>query len=840
MLPTTSKIMGALLLSVASANALSGSSAVTKQEAATEDYDTSTFMTRTTTATGTGTTATKPSVTSWTLGACTLGHVFQHREYNRVNANLFYRSMSVPELKCKSTTAPPFSTSACHCPDGAWYEGWSGDTKGPCYGHSTAQGDLQVAAMTACPTPTPTAASSASETPTYGLATQVVVGAPPTICKSADYAYETKMSVPSGWVFIHAGHTGWGPEGSVWNISTGGGAKLTQVKAQCQGSSCMGYSGDPLASSQTKQRSDGSWYLKVTPNMQPSLSISGLLLPIDPGTSNYTDKQSLNGRDSSNDTITKYPLDILGTPPCGQYIAVDCSDPTWRVTPKLWQAYKMDEFLKTYLSKKNIKSFDGLMTQSIQDFEPPSDVDGQFCDFSGNFQCHVPDRSECLDAIAGHPLSTSDDVTRGMILTITMAQFTNFIGALYIAIEGVANTIDGFLSGVVANVWQPAAQATWTKIMSLASSILGVFLITLGVIVSAVPGFAPLAGVLTTAATVASGAFGLAGSIGSLDPGSADTQFFQSAGYQIGAQNQLNNMQQGLINGLYKNDAVGRDGISSLLAGGLWVDPDVHAAFTDVGFGAKATNWFGKLMIAQYSTKALTDNDAFILFIPYGDDVPYNGEAKGFSKDICERTWVNDPSWKYTAFCDVTMGPNGQAGMSLFTRPSNKNSESESWDKNPLDYHNTNYTTFDIIKSSMWGQQIHGFNYTLLGNDLADSLVKEGPSAVATKFENLPMDEPGLFNVPVCVVKDLVYVPGVWQVMADAANSKYFGNYFRGSDPCPCADYSYKSPDGKSGKFTDFVSKNVKDSIGDGCKVYRPNTHPSNSGIGITSGPGSQ
>jgi hypothetical protein len=323
---------------------------------------------------------------------------------------------------------------------------------------------------------------------------------------------------------------------------------------------------------------------------------------------------------------------------------------------------------------------------------------------------------------------------------------------------------------------------------------------------------------LVAGAIVASNAFGLAGNAGSLaNPSDTDTEFSQNSKYETGAQNMLAQVMSG-FDLLLKTNQTGQDGISKVIGGGAWVGTQVTKFFNTDGVGANITGWYEHLMVSQFITKALTDNDAYILFIPYGSHVQYNGKTWGFNQTICEDHWTNDPSWGYYAACDITFGPNGAPGMSVLTRPSSEGSSSDSWVK-PLNYNGKNITGWDIMASSIWGQQEHGFNFTYLDQNFTKTLATGGISAADSTFNNVAIDAPGLYTVPVCVVHDLVYIPGVDQVMSDINNSPGVGGYYHADDPCPCSTYAYTSPDGNTGNFTQFVSSKVQDSIGSGCSV---------------------
>ena len=75
-------------------------------------------------------------------------------------------------------------------------------------------------------------------------------------------------------------------------------------------------------------------------------------------------------------------------------------------------------------------------------------------------------------------------------------------------------------------------------------------------------------------------------------------------------------------------------------------------------------------LVTIYINKAMKDNDAFIIFLPYGD-MSYFGTADrhNFSQDECANHWANDPSWPYFDNCGISLGAGWKEGMALVVRP---------------------------------------------------------------------------------------------------------------------------------------------------------------------------
>ncbi|KAJ5172119.1 hypothetical protein N7492_004712 [Penicillium capsulatum] len=124
------------------------------------------------------------------------------------------------------------------------------------------------------------------------------------------------------------------------------------------------------------------------------------------------------------------------------------------------------------------------------------------------------------------------------------------------------------------------------------------------------------------------------------------------------------------------------------------------------------------------------------------------------------------------------------------------------------------------MASSMWGQQLYGFNNSNLNNNLT-KLAENGICHVEQFFKaSNSWEQAGLFGVPVCEMTNMVLLPGINRVMRDYANDHYIDPHSLYSDnPCPCKNYVQTAKNGKTGNFTDFVNQKVVDSYGSKCHV---------------------
>lgn len=604
------------------------------------------------------------------------------------------------------------------------------------------------------------------------------------------------MSVPTGFLLIEAGYTGWGEPGSIWDVSTGSGASLTEMKASCQGSICAKGSPNRLDDGEVKQRADGSWYLNVTANMDSTVKITGQVVKNGTSKANRGDKR-------------KYPLVVSGTPPCGLPILKNCTSRGFRGSRKQWAAYSVDDYLEGYMKDNDITDLATLREKSMKDLSNAWDNDIPQCDITSDvFNCPVPDSKHCHD-------SPNLNQTRIMLINGAATRYTNFLALLWQGAGGLIGALSTDVEAIVKSYWVPASKQTWQKIVSTTAATMGIIVAAYIVIAALLPeAWAVEGAIITAAAVAAQTAMAVAGNIGNLlDPGTSDAQFAESTDMKMEAKNVIEGVQDNIL-ALHTNKTTASN-ITQILGGGVWIEEKVVAAFNKDGWAADSVNWFEKVIVSQFITKILQEDDVYILFVPYGDDLknyPILHKYGKFDKYACEHHFINNPRWKYYAACDITFGPDGDPGMSIITRPSNKGSESKSWMKNALPLHHEEITGWDIMSSSVAGQAIHGFNYTMLDQDFMKYLTNDISSAEKV-FTDVPLNQPGLFNIPVCVVKDLAYIPNMAKLYQDLHDKSWESNPLSYA-PCSCGNYT--SDKGKKQKFREFISKEAADGI-DNC-----------------------
>ncbi|KAJ5182388.1 hypothetical protein N7492_000004 [Penicillium capsulatum] len=647
-----------------------------------------------------------------------------------------------------------------------------------------------------------TTTSSSSETG-LDVVTQVTVTKPPALCTASTYKYETKMSLPTGYVLIFAGESGWGNEGYIWEISSGPGSKLVNVSAKAQGGSAASFTANGAKDDgDVKQRKDGSWYMNVTADMQPSLKLSAILLEKDTPPPQDTRKRNAPSK--------KFPVTVSGGPDCPRPVAGNCTARGFSATTKQWEAFSVDDFMDWYVEKNDITDFQTFRAKAYKDFVEPSEDKGTICDISNPVHaCATPSRDSC------ESLPTKNE-TAGWIMATAATQFTRFLSSLYHDVDALRGAVNADIHQIVKNNWVNSAKQTKAKILSLSAALMGIIVAACVALTVIFPG-ASWAGWAVAGAIIAQTAVASAGAaMNMLDPGTSDAQYEKGTEWEKDADEMIRSVRNGILH-LHDKKTSGKN-ITEVMRGGRWIREEVTEVFNKDGWSLKSQKWFEKSIITSFITKALQEEDAYIVFIPYDKDVQYNDKkwAKGaFNKDMCEHHFTGNKNWKYYASCDMKFGEAGDPGMAVMTRPDSKGSESKSWMEEPLSFDNQEIKGSDIMRSAIMGQAEHGFNYTLLDADFVGKMTRD-ISTASRIFQKTAVDEPGLYPVPVCVVKDLVHVPGIQQVMGDIYNSPGHGGYYHYDAPCPCKDYT--ADKGTKRKFTDFVSKEVRSSFDD-CKI---------------------
>ncbi|KAL8826951.1 MAG: hypothetical protein Q9170_007206 [Blastenia crenularia] len=601
---------------------------------------------------------------------------------------------------------------------------------------TTTNSDAQLVSTTA-------AASTAGPSQSASQQANIVVSvAQPSLCSESALQYSSAWSVPTGVIQIRT-ETGWGDEGSIWNISSNDGVKLADFHVPCQGSSCTGITGNIETDGSIKQNADGSWSMNVTANMQPSVGLFGT---------------------GSGGTLVdgKYDLTVTSTPPCALPVFQNCSNRNFDPTADQWEAYSTGPFLEKYLKDNNINSLAGLLSKASSDFLPTTDAQALICtpDAGTIFNCDYPSHSLCD--------SSSPDATAGFLVVAAVIRMSQMLSLLYNTINNAQGDMAGYITQIVVKFFQPQATQEWQAIVTAVSSVVGLLTFIAIIIDTLTEGAAT--GILVAAIVGTQSALGAAANFkNGFEAKKPDATYLAIDGnYTQSVMDYARGLEE-TVDNIWSNSELTQSGITAALASGAWLD--VPNPFNVTGIAEQARDWLDNLLVTSYINRVFNDADAFIVFLPYQKWV-YSGvygrtELYDFTQEDCQTHWNNDPGWPYFSTCDVKMGD--QAGMAVVTRPSSEGKGSKTW-TSEVDWQWASYTwdSHAMVDSAVSGFGQHGFGYNLTNIDFSTVLNKGSQEALDT-WKTLPLSTPGLFNIPVCILSDMMDVPGGGQIAKDVS-----------------------------------------------------------------------
>ena len=203
--------------------------------------------------------------------------------------------------------------------------------------------------------------------------------------------------------------------------------------------------------------------------------------------------------------------------------------------------------------------------------------------------------------------------------------------------------------------------------------------------------------------------------------------------------------------------------------------------------------------------------DVFIVFVPYNRKIKYQGSHDHnpkwwdhFSKQNC-LDYLGTTNWLKTGSCEGD-------GMTFVIGDVDANLQAEEimppGGDNWHVFVGGNLTTADILASSVGGWQRHGFDSNvsspvydaLIGN--AGASFRNSTVADMTVFNGLKPSTEGFFNVPVCVMYDIVSIYGQGIFAGEMELTPMYS--------CACLSDRADSPAKPEQRFRDFVSSGLK------------------------------
>ncbi|KAI4184847.1 MAG: hypothetical protein L6R41_004482 [Letrouitia leprolyta] len=592
-------------------------------------------------------------------------------------------------------------------------------------------------------TPTTTTGDSPSTTSDSGpqQANIRVSVAQPSLCSESALQFSSAYSVPTGVIVIQT-ETGWGDEGSVWNISANDGVQISDMHVPCQGSACTGITGNTETDGQITQNPDGSWSMNVTATMQPSVGLFG-------------------NASGGNPVDGKYDLTITSTPPCALPVFQNCSGRKFDPSADQWNAYSTGDFLTKYLADNNINTLSDLLSKASTDFLPTTDAQGLICnpDSGQLYTCEFPSYTQCD--------SSSKDSTAGYLVVAATIRMSQLLSLLYGTINSAQGDMAGYITQIVVKFFQPQAEQEWQAIVTAVSSIVGLFTFLAIILDAFTEGAAT--GVLVAAIVGVQSALAAAANFkNGFEKQKPDATYLAIDGNYTQSVMDYARGLEDTVNNVWNGSELGPSGITAAMASGAWLS--VPNPYNVTGIAENARDWLDNILVTSYINRVFNDADAYILFLPYGDMSYYGNDKRyTFTQDICAQHWANDPSWPYYATCDIPL--NGKPGMAVVTRPRSEGYGSKDWtSKVEWQWASYKWSSHDMVASSVNAYAEHGFHYNLTNIDFANILNKGSQEAI-DQWKTLPLSTPGLFNLPVCEIPGLEYVPGSLQVQTDVSDT---------------------------------------------------------------------
>ncbi|KAL8813181.1 MAG: hypothetical protein Q9200_000448 [Gallowayella weberi] len=614
--------------------------------------------------------------------------------------------------------------------------------------------------------PTTTTSSTSSSSSAAGKGGIINVNVvQPSLCSEKALQFSSAYPVATGTIQIHTGlqsDQGWGVEGSIWNITANEGVQLNDFRVPCQGSSCTGITGNKEEDGSIVKNADGSWTMNVTANMQPSVALFG------------TASGGTLGDDGTFD------LTVTSTPPCALPVFQNCSGRKFDPTADQWNAYSTDSFLAKYLTDNNINSLESLLSKASNQFLPTTSAQQLICNpdageypncdcwarltsIGQNYDCTYPENTLC-DAPGGK------DATAGFLVVAAVVRMSQMLSLLVNTIQLVQGDISTYITQIVVKFFQPQAEQEWQSIVTAVSSIIGLF-VFVAILIDGFTGSAATPLLVAATVGIQSALAAAANFKNGFEKQKPDSTYLAIDGnYSQSAVEYARGLEE-VVNNVWTNSELGQEGIKKSLSSGAWLS--VGNPYNVTGITEDARDWLDNILVTSYINRVFQDADAYIVFLPYKKytwhGVMGRDQILDFNQDECANHWANDPGWPYYATCDIPVGE--MQGMGVLTRPVGEGKGSKTWSSGvewTWASEKYKWNAHDMMSSAITGFGQHGFGYNLTNTEFAH-ILDQGSQAAIDSWKTLPLNTPGLFTLPVCILGDIHEVPGGHQVSVDVS-----------------------------------------------------------------------
>ena len=346
------------------------------------------------------------------------------------------------------------------------------------------------------------------------------------------------------------------------------------------------------------------------------------------------------------------------------------------------------------------------------------------------------------------------------------------------------------MNNIVDQFLVPSVKQKWEAIVSAVSSIIGVLIFIFIIIDALTEGSST--GIAVAVIVGLSNALGAASNFanGFWTQQPDDTYLTYTGQYDEGVTNYVDYMSNATTD-LWApaNPAgMGASVVENSMKGGSWTN--IADPFDVPHLGDSIKYFFDTLLVTSLINEVWKNNGLYVTFMPYGtvtdfyrhpDSTP--GQVQ-FTQDDCENHWANDPKRENYISCGLNYG--GQNGMTILTEPSSDGSGTISLSKASFSAPEISFTfnIDDALQSSLTGNSQFGFNYNFTTDQL-ESDVTAGAINLQDEFKGIPQNSAGLYNLDVCVITGMSYIPGTRQYLVSNNLWEYFW-----PDPCSCANFT--------------------------------------------------
>ncbi|KAF6223201.1 hypothetical protein HO133_000043 [Letharia lupina] len=489
------------------------------------------------------------------------------------------------------------------------------------------------------------------------------------------------------------------------------------------------------------------------------------------------------------------------------------------LTPEQWEVQKVDDFFEMYFDNTSHWQELGLMRTFFQDFAGGEAGDGEV------YVCTATNEADCAMLQGCSLIATGPEnwltpyKTQAYYIWAAMTNFSKLMNMIWQALEWAEQDMDYF-AGEIGSKFEVelSGASLWSKVLPILNTILTL----LAIVFIATESLPELVGALIGL----SASVGLAADVDDFVSSSEQAEvtlqtIYTDLGFSQGwietLQDNVNTMHNKIwYNGTYGN-GTSKTNAKQLMTGGAYVTSAQVLAAVDLnstnhentksGPTNAVTNWFENLLVANLINNWFKSNNAYIVYIPYGQVSGLNSDnsMESFTEDDCNSQWVGGTDrWSGAGWNSSVVVNCESGGMAVLTNGGSSIEKPSFYEVANMTYNGYTYSAHDMITSSVNGFLQYGFNYNATDSFVAKLL---DPTAEnlnnIEQYLNLVPTSAGMYNLPVCRLYDLGVVPNS---VAGPFPDGQLPGWPSQTQPCTCmSEDANVTINGKTTYFRDFA-----------------------------------